>query len=289
MAAVPARIAGVSRIIVLSPPGADGRVDSGVLFACALCEVDELYAAGGAHAIAAAAYGTESIQPVDLIVGGVNPYVVEAKRQVFGTCAIDGLSAAPEVLVVADDGANSEIVAGELLAQAERAAFARVGVVSESRSLLDSVGQLLDTLDVRRLPHGERIASVLEHSCYLIHANNRQELEDVVEAFAPERVALQVRDAEPYLARLRRVGAVFVGEATPVCAGDYLAGTTNLLPAAGAARFASGLHLGTFMRNFSVIENSRERMLRDIQPLALLAEFEGLPENAQAARMRGGA
>jgi histidinol dehydrogenase len=289
MAAVPAKIAGVSRVIVLSPPGKNGRLDPGVLFACGLCEIDELYAVGGAQAIGAAAFGTQSIAPVDLIVGGSNPYVIEAKRQVFGTCAIDGLAGPPEVLVIADDGANSELVAGELLAQAERNALARVGVVSESRSLLDAVAQLLDTLDVRTLPNGETIAAVMERSCYLIHAADRLELEAVVESFAPERVSLQVRDPEPYLARLRRVGAVFVGDFTPVCAGDYLAGTNNVLPAAGAARFASGLSLGSFMRSFSVIENSRDRMTRDVQPLAALAEFEGLPEHAQTARMRSGA
>jgi histidinol dehydrogenase len=288
MTAVPAAIAGVSRTIVVSPPGKDGRVDPGVLFACSLCGVDALYAVGGAHAVAAVAYGTESIAPVEMIVGGTNPFVVEAKRQVYGTCAIDGLAGPPEVLVIADDGANSELVAGELLAQAERSPLARVGVISESRSLLEAVAQLLDTLDVRTLVNGETIASVMDRSCYLIHANDRHELLDVTETFAPERVSLQVRDAEPYLARLRRVGAVFVGDATPVCAGDYLAGTNNVLPAAGAARFASGLHLGTFLRSFSVVENSRERTERDVQPLAALAEFEGLPEHAQSARMRSG-
>jgi histidinol dehydrogenase len=289
MSVVPAKIAGVGRVIVMTPPQRNGQIHPAVLYACSLCDVDELYAVGGAQAIAAAAYGTESIAPVDKIVGPGNNWVTEAKRQVFGICAIDGLAGPSEVLVVADEGANSEFVVGELLAQAEHDPVARVAVVSESRSLLDAVSQLLDTFDVKTLPRGEIIDSVMANSCYLIHAANRKELFDVIERFAPEHLSLQVRDAEPYLAQLRRVGAVFVGDMTPVASGDYLAGTNHVLPTSGAARFSSGLSLADFVRTFTVVENSRERMLHDAPVLAAFAEFEGLPQHAQTARMRSGA
>ncbi|MBV8639347.1 MAG: histidinol dehydrogenase [Candidatus Eremiobacteraeota bacterium] len=289
MSAVPAKIAGVSRVIVLAHPDATGSIHPAVVFAASLCDVDELYAVGGAHAIAAAAYGTQSIVPVDKIVGTAPPAVTEAKRQVYGMCGIDTLSGPPEVLVIADDGANTELVTGELLAQAERDRSARVAVVSESRPLLDAVAQLIDTLDVKTLPRGDVIAEVVGESCYLIHAESRDELFDAANGFAPERVALHVRDAEPYLARLRRAGAVFVGDLTPIACGDYLAGTNSVQPSYGAARFSSGLSLADFTRNFSVVENSRERMLRDSQPLAALSDFEGLPQHAQTARMRSGA
>jgi len=289
MSVVPAKIAGVGRVIVLTPPQKNGQIHPAILYACSLCDVDELYAVGGAQAIAGAAFGTESIAPVDKIVGPGNMWVTEAKRQVFGVCAIDGLAGPSEVLVVADEGANSEFVVGELLAQAEHDPVARVAVVSESRPLLDAVAQLLDTFDVPTLPRGEIIESVMEHSCYLIHAANRKELFDVIEHFAPEHLSLQVRDAEPYLAQLRRVGAVFVGDMTPVASGDYLAGTNHVLPTSGAARFSSGLTLADFVRTFTVVENSRERMLHDAPLLAAFAEFEGLPQHAQTARMRSGA
>jgi histidinol dehydrogenase len=289
MTAVPAKIAGVSRTIVLSPPRAGGGVHPAVLFACSLCEVDELYAVGGAHAIAGAAYGTESIARVDKIVGWGGAIVTEAKRQIYGVCGIDGLSGPPEVLVVADDGASSEYVAGELLAQAERDPFARVAVLSESRSLLDAVAQLLDTFGVRTLPHGETLGRVIEGACYLLHAQDRAELFETIEALAPERLALQVRDPEPYLARVRRAGTVLVGDMTPLASGDYLAGTNNVLPASGTARYASGLRLDDFLRSFSVVENSRERMLGDALPLAALCDFEDLPHHAQTSRMRSGA
>jgi histidinol dehydrogenase len=288
MSAVPAKIAGVSRTIVLSPPRQGGSVHPAVLYACSLCEVDELYAVGGAHAIAGAAYGTDSIARVDKIVGWGGAIVSEAKRQIYGVCGIDGLSGPPEVLVVADDGASSEYVAGELLAQAEREPFARVAVLSESRPLLEAVAQLLDTFDVRTLAHGETLRQVIEGACYLLHAQNRAELLEAIETIAPERLALQVREPEPYLARVRRVGMVLVGDMTPLASGDYLAGTTNVLPASGTARFASGLRLDDFFRSFSVVENSRERMLHDALPLAALCDFEDLPHHAQTSRMRSG-
>jgi histidinol dehydrogenase len=273
---VPARIAGVPRVIVLAQPQADGSVHPAVLFACALCEVDELYAVGGAAAIAGAAFGTESLARVAKIVGSGTGEVAEAKRQVLGICEIDAIGHPPDVVVIADDGANSEFVTSELLAQAERDTSARVAVVSESRPLLEAVAQLLDTLDVRTLTRGEVIEAVIARSAFLAHASSRDELFSFVDAFAPDRVSLQVRDAEPYVARLRNVGVVFVGESTPVAAGAYLAGT-------------NALTLADFIRSYSVVENSRERMEHDAHPLAALAEFEGLPEHAQSARMRGGA
>ncbi len=289
MTVVPAKIAGVNRTIVLTPPQQNGRIHPAILYACSMCDVDELYAVGGAQAIAAAAYGTQSIAPVDKVIGPGNIWVTEAKRQVFGVCAIDGLAGPSEVLVLADDGANSEYVVGELLAQAEGDERSRVAVVSESRPLLDAVAQLLDTLDVRTLPRGVVIAEVMARACYIIHAKSQDEVLAVVDSFAPEHLSLMVRDPEPYLRRIRRAGAVYVGDMTPVTSGEYLAGTNHVLPTSGAARFSSGLALADFMRTFSVVENSRERMASDAQALAALADFEGRPQHAQTARMRSGA
>jgi len=278
MSAVPAAIAGVSRVVVLAAPDATGHVHSAVLYACSICDVDELYAVSGAHAVAAAAFGTDSIGAVRKIVGSGSAQLNEAKRQAVGVCEIDRLSNAAEVLVIADDGANSEYVAGELLAQAEREPGARVAVVSESRSLLDAVAQLIDTLGVKTMMRGDVISEVMERSCFLIHANSRDEVFEAIELFAPDRASLQVRDPEPYLERLRHVAAVFVGDMTPVASGSFLAGTNGEL-----------LTLDDFVRAFSVVENSRERMAADAQPLAALSEFEGLPQHAQTARMRSGA
>lgn len=286
MSVVPARVAGVSRTIILTPPQRDGKIAPAVLFACWLCDVDELYAVGGAQAIAAAAYGTESIERVDKIVGPGNVWVTEAKRQVFGACAVDGLAGPSEVLVVADETANVDFVVGELLAQAEHDTLARVAVVSESRELLDACAKQIADLDVKALPRGEIIACVLERGTYLVHANKRKHVFRVIERFAPEHLSLQVQDPQAYLPHIRRAGAIFVGGQTPVACGDYIAGTNHVLPTSGAARFSSGLHTGDFMRTFSVVENSPQRMAGDARTLAALAQFEGLPQHARTALLR---
>ena len=287
MGAVPAKIAGVPRVVVLSPPVSAG-VPAAVLFACAVCGVDELCAVGGAQAIAAAAYGTDSIAPVEKIVGRGGVWTTEAKRQVFGRCGIDGLSGPGEVLIVADEGANSEYVVGELLAQAERHGATRVAVLSESRPLLEAVAQLIDTLDPRRLEGGELVSGALPESCRLIAATSRQELADVLNRFAPGYLCLQVRDAAAYLEHVTAAGAVFVGDMTPLVSGEYLSGTASVAPTSGTARFSSSLSLADFTRSFSVVENSPERMESDAQTLASLAEFDKLPHHAQTARMRFG-
>lgn len=286
MSVVPAKIAGVERVIVLTPPQRDGKIAPAVLFACWLCDVDELYAVGGAHAIAAAAYGTESLARVDKIVGPGNVWVTEAKRQVYGACAVDGLAGPSEVLVVADDSANVEFVVAELLAQAEHDPMARVAVVSQSEALLESCARLLDSTPFESPDRSVIIRTVFERGTYLVHARDRRETLEVIEGFAPEHLSLQVRDPETYLPQIRRAGAVFVGAQTPVAAGDYIAGTNHVLPTSGAARFSSGLRTGDFSRTFSVVENSRQRMLEDAPILATLAQFEGLPRHARSASMR---
>lgn len=285
MTAVPAKLAGVERVVVLTPPQRDGRVSGAILFACALCGVDELYATGGAQGIAAAAYGTVTIAPVDKIVGPGNVYVTEAKRQVFGTCSIDGLAGPSEVLVVADAAASPEYVAGELLAQAEHDPNARVAAVSRDRPLLDAVAQVLEARQDRDGDRSAVIRAALANA-FLIEATCLAEELDVVERFAPEHLSLQVRDPQQYLPHVRRAGAIFVGAHTPVAAGDYIAGTNHVLPTSGAARFSSGLRLADFQRTFSVVENSAARMQADAQALAALADFEGLTQHANTARMR---
>jgi histidinol dehydrogenase len=287
MGAVTAKIAGVHRIVVLSPSGRDG-LSGAVFFACAVSGVNELYAMGGAQAIGAAAYGTESLAPVEKIVGRGSVWTTEAKRQVFGRCGIDALAGPAEVLIVADEGANSEYVVGELLAQAERAGATRLAVLSESRPLLEAVAQLIDTLDLRSLERSELVSGAILKHCRLIAANGREEMFDILNRFAPAYLCLQVRDATEYLEGIAAAGTVFVGDSTPLVSGEYLAGSNHVAPTSGTARFSSNLSLADFTRSFTVVENSQERMTHDAQALASLAELEELPHHAQTARMRGG-
>lgn len=288
MAVVPAKIAGVERVVVTTPPQRDGKIDPAVLYACVLCGADEVYAVGGAQAIAALAFGTAAIRPVDKIVGPGNVWVTEAKRQVFGICGIDGLAGPSEVLVVADEAARPEYVAGELLAQAEHDPLARVAAVSTDHALLERVSALLEGPFASETGRMEIIGAVLRDRTYLIHARDEAEILGVIEGFAPEHLSLQTRNAAELIPKIRRAGALFVGDETPVASGDYIAGSNHTLPTSGAGRFSSGLRTADFQRTMSLIENSVERMRGDAPLLAALAEFEGLPAHARTARMRSG-
>jgi len=286
MTAVPAKVAGVERVVVTTPPSKNGTINPAILYACALCGVDELYAVGGAQAIAALAHGTATIARVDKIVGPGNVYVTEAKRQVFGTVGIDGLAGPSEVLVVADASAKPKLVAGELIAQAEHDPLARVAAVSRHRPLLEAVADLLGGDFAKETGRGAIVASVLRERTYLIHAATDEEILTVIERFAPEHLSLQVADPEAFIPHVRRAGALFIGNDTPVAAGDYIAGTNHVLPTSGAGRFSSGLHLADFSRTMTLVENSRARMAGDREILAALAEFEGLPAHARTALLR---
>ncbi len=260
---IPARLAGVSRTIVVTPPRADGTVPPAILYACSLCEVDELYAIGGAHAVAAAAFGTVSLAPVEKIIGGRSPWVLEAKRQVEGTCNVDMPGPSPAALIVVDDTASSEFIAVDVLALAERGPDATVVVVSESRAVLESIAQLLETLGETRLTR----------ACFLVHAGSREEIFAVLDGVAPDRVALHVRDAEAFRDRIGNARAIFIGESSSIVAGEFI------LPCSYA--------MAEFTRPFVCVAVSPERTALDAQTLAALAELEGLPFHAQSARLRG--
>ena len=286
MTTLPAKVAGVGRIVVVSPPQGDGSTNPAILFACALCGVDELYAIGGAQAIGALAFGTGTIAPIDKIVGPGNAYVTEAKRQVFGVCGIDGLAGPSEVLVVADSSARADYVAGELCAQAEHDPEARVAAVSDDRELLESVATLLDGEFARSQARYEVIERVLRDRAFLVYAPTRELTLEVIDRFAPEHLSIQTRDPWELVPDVRRAGALFLGADTPVAAGDYIAGSNHVLPTSGAGRFSSGLHTADFYRTMSLIENSPARMRADAAGLAALADFEGLPAHARTARLR---
>jgi histidinol dehydrogenase len=286
MTVVPAKVAGVDRVVVMTPPQRDGTINPAILYACSLCDVDELYAAGGAQAVAALAYGTATVAPVDKIVGPGNVYVTEAKRQVFGVCGIDGLAGPSEVLVVCDERSRPEFVAGEIIAQAEHDPLARVAAVSRDRAMLAAVQALLTGAFAAETGRSEIVDRVLAERTWLVHAANEAEIYDVIERFAPEHLSLQVADPWAMIPRIRRAGAIFVGDHTPVAAGDYIAGTNHTLPTSGASRFSSGLRTADYYRTMSVVENSAQRMANDAETLAALADFEGLPAHARTARMR---
>lgn len=287
MNAVPALVAGVAELVICTPPGRDGRVNRSVLAAARLMGIERVFRVGGAQAVAAMAYGTETVPRVDVICGPGNAYVMEAKRQVFGSVGIDNLAGPSEVIVVADRSTRPEWVAADLLAQEEHGRGASALLVAESEALCREVDQALERLrgaaGVAAAPGGaSRLAAFYP-------AAGEDFLEwaaAVVNEYAPEHLEIQVGDARGFLARVRSAGAVFVGPFTPTAFGDYVAGSNHVLPTGGSARFSSGLSVDTFMRRSSHVEMT-EAAARLLTPhLAELADSEGFAFHRVSAEAR---
>jgi histidinol dehydrogenase len=286
MGVVPARVAGVAEVIVCSPAGADGLPPAIVLAACELGGADRVFAIGGAGAIAAVAYGTRTVPRVDKVVGPGNAYVTEAKRQLNGVVAIDSPAGPSEVLVLADDSADAERVAFELLAQAEHDPDAAAVLLTTSPKLLERVADALRNA-VPRQPRGEIIATALRRSGALLLANDEREMIEFNRDYAPEHLALFVREPRVLLTDVRNAGTVFLGDASSVAFGDYISGANHVLPTATLARAYSGLSTLDFMRWTTYQELSSDVAAGFAPVTAILAEAEGLPAHAAAARLRG--
>ena len=285
MGVVPARVAGVEDVVVCSPPGPDGSPPAAVLAACALAGADRVFALGGAGAVAALALGTESVPRVDKVVGPGNAYVTEAKRQLAGVIASDCPAGPSEVLVVADGSASPELVAAELLAQAEHDPDAAAVLVSTDADLPARVLEILaDRL--REQPRAEIVRQALATRGALLTASSLPAALAFAERYAPEHLALMVEDPRGALAGVRRAGTVFLGGASSVVFGDYSTGANHVLPTAGRAAAYGGLATGDFQRGVTWQEVSAEAAGELAGPTALLAEAEGLPAHAHAARLR---
>jgi histidinol dehydrogenase len=285
MTAVPARVAGVSEVVLVSPPGPDGILNAAVLAAARVAGVTEAYRVGGAQAVAALAYGTESIRRVDKIVGPGNIYVALAKSRVFGDVGIDMLAGPSEVVVIADAAAEPAFAAADLLAQAEHDPMARAVLLSPSAALLD----LVETETARRLetlPRREIAASALEANGALVLTASLDEAVDVANRLAPEHLELLVADPDALLARVRSAGAVFLGGATPEVVGDYVAGPNHVLPTGGTARFQSALSPATFRRRMARVSLPGEAAARLAPAGAALARAEGFPVHAESMERR---
>jgi histidinol dehydrogenase len=285
MTAVPARVAGVREIVLVSPPAADGTLNPAVLAAARIAGVTEAYRVGGAQAVAALAYGTQTIRRVDKIVGPGNIYVALAKSRVFGDVGIDMLAGPSEVVVIADGEADATYVAADLLAQAEHDPMARSVLLSPSSALLDAVEQET-ARQLTALPRREIAASALRDNGALVLTGSLAEAVDVANQLAPEHLELSVAEPDALLARVRCAGAVFLGRHTPEVVGDYVAGPNHVLPTGGTARFASALSTEDFVRRLSVIQYSTRGLAEAWPHLAELARVEGLQAHREAARVR---
>ncbi len=285
MGAIPARVAGVEKIVMVTPPTAEGQVNPHLLVAAQKAGVDEVYKVGGAWAVAALAFGTATIPQVDVIVGPGNLYVTLAKKIVAGTVGIDIIAGPSEVLVIADDAADPEFIAADLLAQAEHDARASAVLVTTSgalavgvRSEMERQLAALGRADIAR-ESARRFGAIFvvpDVAC-AIGLSNR---------LAPEHLELHLRDPFGRLGQIRNAGAVFIGEYTPEPVGDYVAGPNHVLPTAGTARFASALSVDHFLKRTSVIHYSAEALHREAADILRLAEVEGLGAHANTIRRR---
>jgi histidinol dehydrogenase len=285
MTAIPARVAGVHDVVLVTPPAADGSVNATVLAAAQIAGVTEGYRVGGAQAVAALAFGTPTIRRVDKIVGPGNIYVALAKRRVFGDVGIDMVAGPSEVVVIADAAADADWVAADLLAQAEHDPMARAVLITDAEPLLHAVAAALER-QLARLPRRAIAAEALETHGALVRVPTLDDAVDLANRLAPEHLELLVQAPQPLLGRVRHAGAVFVGGQTPEVVGDYVAGPSHVLPTAGTARFSSPLGVEDFVKRASVIEYSRSGLAAAWPHLATLTELEGLAGHGRAVEVR---
>ena len=284
MNAVPAKVAGVPRIVMVVPAPA-GAVPPLVLAAAKLAGVDEIFRVGGAQAIAALAYGTESIAPVAKIIGPGNAYVAAAKRIVFGKVGIDMIAGPSEVLILADETGNPAWIAADLLAQAEHDASAQAILVTDDAALAAAVERTIDD-ELKRLPRGEIAGASWRDFGAVILVRDLDEAVALVDAIAPEHLEIAAADADRLARRIRNAGAIFIGAHTPEAIGDYVAGSNHVLPTARSARFSSGLGVLDFMKRTSILKCGPEQLRALADAAVTLAEAEGLDAHARSVAIR---
>ncbi len=285
MSAIPAQVAGVGEVCACTPPDRDGRLPPVILAAARVIGIEKVYRLGGAQAIAALAYGTQTVPRVDKIVGPGNLFVMLAKRQVYGAVGIDGLLGPTETMVIADDSADPAAVAADLLAQAEHDVLAQAILVTPSRPLAEAVAAEIGR-QAEELSRADIIAQSLPHAGGAVLVGNMDEALEVANAYAAEHLQLSVRDPFAWLGRVRHAGAVFLGESSFEVLGDYVAGPSHSLPTSGTARFASGINVFDFVKITSVIGLEPRAAANLSRVAAVLARAESLTAHAAAAQRR---
>ncbi len=287
MTAIPARVAGVPEVILCSPPTAGGTVAPGILAAAALAGVDEVYGCNGPAAIGAMAYGTESIRPVDVIVGPGNVYVSQAKREVSGLVGVPSSFAGPsEVVVVADETTPADYAAIDLMVQVEHGPDGLAWLVSWDEAVADRIVAAVERLVVSS-PRREMIVANLERNSYTAVVDGPEQAMALANAIAPEHLEIMTADPDALLPLVRHAGAVFTGSFAPASVGDYLAGPSHVLPTYGSARFSGALRVDDFVKHVHVVSLDEATLARMSPHIAAIAEAEGLAAHAQSVRLRG--
>ena len=284
MNVLPAKVAGVERIIMTTPPGADGKVNPGTLVAAHIAGVDEIYKVGGAQAIAAMAFGTQSIPKVDKITGPGNIFVALAKKACFGYVSIDSIAGPSEILVIADETAYPRYVAADLLSQAEHDELASAILITTSKTLADQVSVEVDRF-VANLSRREIIEKSLNNYGYILLVDSLDEAADTANEIASEHLEILTKDPFAMMTKIRNAGAIFLGEYSSEPLGDYFAGPNHVLPTNGTARFFSPLNVDDFLKKTSIISYSRPALEKIHQDIECFAENEGLTAHANSIRV----
>lgn len=285
MNAIPAKVAGVNEIVLVTPPDKNGEVNKQILVAAKLCGINKVYKLGGAQAIAALAYGTESIESVSMIVGPGNAFVAEAKRQVYGDVGIDMVAGPSEILIVADEKANPKYIAADLMSQAEHDELASSILVTTSKKLADKVKKEIE-VQVKNLSRRNIIESSLINFGKIVICKSIEECIELANLIAPEHLELLIDSPIEYLEQVKNAGSVFLGEYTPEPIGDYFGGTNHVLPTGGTARFSSPLSVDTFVKKSSFLYYSQKAVVRDGEKIIRFANEEGLTAHANSVKVR---
>ena len=285
MDAIPAKIAGCEKIVMVTPPGADGKINPAILAAAKIAGVTDIFKMGGAQAVAALAYGTESVPKVDKIVGPGNAFVAEAKKQVFGMVAIDMIAGPSEILVLADGKSDPKVVAADMLSQAEHDRNATAVLVTESMALAQAVQAELET-QLEALPRRDIARSSVDNNGMIIVADTLMQGIDIANRLAPEHLELLVDDPFSYLDAIRNAGSVFLGRSCPEALGDYFAGPNHTLPTSGTARFSSPLGVDDFVKKSQFLYYTPDALDAVAEDVAKFARKEGLEAHARSALAR---
>jgi len=285
MGIIPAKVAGVKQVVMTTPPTKDGGINPHLLVAARKAGADAVYKAGSAWAIAALAYGTQTIPRVDVVVGPGNIYVTLAKKILAGSVGIDMIAGPSEVLVIADETAKSKFIAADLLSQAEHDILSSAILITDSKKLAEAVAEEIKR-QLARLARADIAVKSLETYGAIILVENINGAVEMANRIAPEHLELQIKDAFEYVGKIRNAGAVFVGDYTPEAVGDYIAGPNHVLPTAGSARFASALSVDNFIKKTSLIHYTRKAFQREAPDVIRLAETERLGAHARSIKIR---
>lgn len=285
MDAVPAKIAGCKEIIMVTPPSANGKVNPVILTAAKIAGVDRIFKVGGAQAIAALAYGTETIPKTDKIVGPGNAFVAEAKKQVFGAVSIDMIAGPSEILVVADGTCNPAFVAADLLSQAEHDKMASAVLVTDSETLAEKVKDEIE-IQIKKLPREDIARASVDNNGKIIIVENIETAIDIANEIAPEHLELCLDNPFDYLDRVKNAGSVFMGKYCPEALGDYFSGANHTLPTSGTARFSSPLSVDDFIKKTQYTYYTRRALGEVAEDIAYFADNEGLHAHAESALIR---